>query len=409
MVKVYFEKLRLFLIFIFLFGQITQLMYPVFTFTLLLLIFISSFLTQPLNDFSLIDFLFLLYISIITISFNFYDNKLTVLHYYLLYIPLIPLIYFSFKKIEKDTIFPIISFILSLATLIVIIGLCEVFFKKNIIYEFWINNPYYFRFIHSNRRMMSTLIHPTVFGSFLVGVIHFSYFIFSAVKKIYKPLIFFIIILLLSAIIFSFSRGNLFALILSSIIYFYLQKKSQYIKFIILGLIIFFFLSSYYLKNKFSFNRFSFNSLISCWWETELDNLNIVKKILKQHPLIGIGMGNYRIKFEDYITDKRKKIEIFIKKQGYDPWEWRTPDNMYLCMLAENGLLGFGSFIIFLFLFIKKALSKIKVIQDQIIKNFLVACLCGVIGLLVSMTTYDLFYWLNPALLFWFLIAHLRT
>jgi O-antigen ligase len=255
---------------------------------------------------------------------------------------------------------------------------------------------------------MSTLVHPTVFGSFLVGIIHFSYFIFSEVKKIYKPLIIFIIIILLSAVISSFSRGNLFALIVSTVIYFYFQKKIRYIKFIILGVFILFFFSSFYLKNNFSFNRFSFNSLISYWWETELDNLNIVKKIFKEHPLVGIGTGNYRIKFEVYITDRRKNIEKLIKKYGYDPREWRTPDNMYLCILAENGLLGFGCFIIFLFLIIKKAIFNIKTIQDQITKNFLVACLCGTIGLLISMNTYDLFYWLNPTLLFWFLIAHLR-
>jgi O-antigen ligase len=414
MVRAYFKKIQLFFVFLFLgwislAGQVLQLRYTIVTFELIFIIFVLSFLIELPNTFSNIDIAFLLYIFIITLGLNFYENKNFALRYYSTNIIPIFLLYFSLRKIENKQILAIASSIFFLSVLIIIIGYYEIIFRRNIIYEFWVNNPYYFRFTHQTPRMMSTLIHPTVFGSFLVGVIPFSYSIFRDFKKINRPLFIFITFLLITAVIFSFSRGNLFGLIGASILYLYLNKKIRYIKFIILLLIILLIFSSSLFKNRLSFNRFSIESISSEWWKIKLDNLRIIKKIIKDYPLLGIGLSHYQLKIKDYITEERKNLENYIIKKGYTPSEWHIPDNMYLSMLAETGILGIASFFIFLFLLYKKVIFVLKRIKDSYQRNTVISCISGITGLLISMSTYDLFYWLNPTLLLWFLVALIRS
>ncbi|MCM8791917.1 MAG: O-antigen ligase family protein [Candidatus Omnitrophica bacterium] len=409
------RKIRLFFIFLFLiwislYGQTFQLKYDVITLNLIFIIFVLSLLIELPQNFLVMDVILLFYIFIIALGVNFYENKTSVLRHYSLNIFPSYLLYFSFRKIEKEEILTIAFSVSFLSFLITLLGCYEIIFKKNIIYEFWVNNPYYYRFLYRTPRMMSTLIHPTILGSFLAGTVFFVYFIFSIIKKIYKPFIIFIIIFLLTAILFSFSRGVIISFLISTFFYLYLQRKTYYIRFIIIGILILFIFLSIFLKNHPSFYRFSIDyPLLSYCKEIKLENLNILMKILKGHPFFGIGIGNYHMKFKDYITDKQKNIEVLIKQKGYDHAEWHTADNMYISIIAETGILGSLLFFIFLFLLYRRAFSTLKIKENLYHKNIITVCVSGITALLISMNTYDLFYWINPLLLFWFLVGLTRS
>ncbi len=54
--------------------------------------------------------------------------------------------------------------------------------------------------------------------------------------------------------------------------------------------------------------------------------------MLKDHPFFGVGFKNFRVKFNRYKIDKNENT----------PMEFRIPDNMYLTLLAETGVVGFS-------------------------------------------------------------------
>jgi len=402
--------IALFLAWISFFDQTLQLRFKDATLIFLCIFFVLSFLYKKQIKFSKIDLALFIYLSIVSLTLFSSENKSVALEWYRIYIIPIPLVYFAVRNLDKNFIPLIIKGIFAFSTSIAIFGILEIIFHKNIIYEFWVENPYYHRFISPEpTRIMSTLMHPTIFGSFLLGCLPFSFYLASKVRSPYKVFIKFSILICIIGIIFSFSRGNIAGLIGSSVIYLFLTKRVRYIKFIFIGLLALIIFSSTFLRREFNFIRFSVSGLTAPWWRSESERSHITLKILKERPLLGIGLNHYRLKFDRYSSPEYKEREERLERLGYDTYESKIPDNMYLCILAETGLLGFLGFMLFLFLLFKKGLTRLKTIKDTAKKELLIACLCGIIGLMISMNTYDLLYWANPFLLFWFLAGLLLS
>lgn len=398
----------IFICWISLFGEPLQEKYSDFRFLGITCFFVIALFYKLPEKFSVIDIVFFLHFFVLTLTLNFAENRPAAIYHYALYILPIPLLYLVLRSIDKSFIFPIAGSIVFFSSLVVFIGFLELLFHKNIIYEIWVDNFFYQRFIHKTPRMMSTLIHPTVFGSFLLGCIPLTFFLSSQLKKPFRIFIKLLIPFFVLGIIFSFSRGNLVGLVGIIFIYLSLIKKLRYLKFLFIGLILLVVLSSTILSYKTNLSRFSWSGLSNAWWRSKGNNIKITWEILKDHPFIGIGLNQYRWAFDRYKTDFFKQLEIESTGGKDALTEWRIPDNMYLSILAESGILGFSTFIFFLILLFKSALTRISKITEKAGKEFLIASLCGVIGLLISMNTYDLFYWSNPLLLFWFLVGTMR-
>ena len=85
---------------------------------------------------------------------------------------------------------------------------------------------------------------------------------------------------------------------------------------------------------------------------------------------------------------------------GRELYEFMIPDNMYLTFLAETGIIGTSGFLIFIFFLLKRGFKSFKESVDENKKEILLICLSALIGLLVNMGAYELFYWNNPYILF---------
>jgi O-antigen ligase len=392
-----------------LFGEAVQAKYYDFTFWGLVIFFTISCLYKKISRLFAIDLFFFLYIFILTFGLNFSQDKFSAIERYTISVMPIPFLYFSLRFQNMRTIFFTSLIIFLFSNLVVISGILEVIYGENIIYELWIKNPFYHRFIHQTPRIMSTLMHPTIFGSFILGSLPFSFFLHSHTRPPFKILVEISIPILILGIVFSFSRGNVFGLFVSTLTFLYLKRRVRYIKFMIIAFLILLILASSALKRDFSFFRLSLSGFCGQWWQTKTEMANITVKILKEHPFLGVGLNHFRLKFDIYSSENFKSIERHIRKAGGDPYEWKTPDNMYLLILSETGLLGFLSFILFLLFLIKRALAFLNITDDAMAGDFTITLLSGIVGLLISMNTYDLFYWINPLLLFWFLAGTLSA
>lgn len=384
-----------------LFGETIQAQHTGLVFGGLALLLIFSVIIKREFVFCEVDFALFLFLFIVTLGINISCSRSVALERYGVTFMPIPILYFLIRSQNRIHIYPLAYVTALLGSVIIIIGFSEIIAGRNIIYESVVQNPFYSRFAINTPRMMSTLIHPTVAGSVLVGLLPFILFLAS--HSSLKALMITLAAFLILGVIFSFSRGNVLGLIVLSLLYFWLTRKTRSIKFILIGMVILISLSSVGLKRNFSFSRFSLQGLSSQWWQAKRENTIITLKILRQHPFLGIGLNHFRLAFDRYCSADYKLIAEEARQRGINLNEWKTPDNMYLTILSETGLLGFSSFMFFLFLLFKEGLRSVKMAKNIQKRDFLAACLSAIAGMLISMTTFDLHYWINPSLLFWFL------
>lgn len=92
--------------------------------------------------------------------------------------------------------------------------------------------------------------------------------------------------------------------------------------------------------------------------------------IIKERPLLGIGVGNY----ENYT--KKYNQNLFVEIEGNEIIFLDQPENGYLKILVEHGIVVFAIFVIFLILPILKNLIAFQYINKKEVV-FLVASLCS--------------------------------
>lgn len=271
------------------------------------------------------------------------------------------------------------------SSLVALIGILELSFGKNILYENFIDNPFYERYIRFNPRLMSTQLNPAVLGSYLLGCLPFSFYLFKNKSLCLRLLGIFSSLLGAAVILLTFSRGVMLGLVALLLFYLWNSRKQKMFSLLLFSLIPLVLICS--CQKSINFNRFGFNRFISGSYDSiiseyRLNRVNMTLKISKDYPLFGIGFNHFRSRFNEYCVEKDKGRELY---------EFMVPDNMYLTFLAETGLVGIFGFLIFIIFLFKNGLKKIK---ESLIP------MSALVGLLVNMGGYDLFYWSNPYILF---------
>jgi len=291
---------------------------------------------------------------------------------------------------EKDRI-TICVIICICSGLVAFIAILELYFGKNIIYENFIANPFYVRYVKHYPRPMSTQFNPAVLGSYLLGCLPFS---FGLLKNKYLRLLGILTSILCVIVIFlTFSRGVFLGLL--ALLFFYLwkihKKRLFFTSIVCLAILM---AACSFSKNsnlyRLGFKRMVSGSYDSVVSEYRLTRLKMTFRILKNYPFIGIGFNHFRLRFKEY-CDKKDINELY---------EFMIPDNMYLTFLAETGIVGTTGFLAFICILLKRGLKQLRKSEDEDKKKILVIAISAFIGLLVNMGAYELFYWNNPYILF---------
>jgi O-antigen ligase len=394
-----------------------------FTFIIIiLLLFWISFIPTPIqwgqilfvNVFLILAFSFLvdnqpaifkaedfpLWIFIVAIGFNVFvaEQKTVSFKTYLnLAIPMISLYYLiPYAIFSKDKLNLLARIICVVSILIALGGLFDSLFRNNFIYEYFIHNPYYERYKSEGFvRAMSTQYNSVPLGSFLIASLPFN-FISAKQPNYFKWLGILGVILSLFTIVLTLSRGVVISSAVMLLFIFWANKKYRLILILAVVLCTFVIAGSYF---NYPFNKLGFKGFFtyrdSVFSPYRSERLIMVQRIIKDHPFFGLGFMHFRIRFYEYCSGK-----------GTEFWEFTTPDNMYLAILAETGIIGFAGFLFFIYSIILKALRQFRKLKNNPEnRQKFIFIFAGLLGLLVHLAAYELFYWPGQYIYFCILIG----
>jgi len=341
------------------------------------------------------DFMLWLYFLLLSLNIWFAKDKHLALNSYRdLVIPGF-LIYFIFKnEVGVVNLKKILYFFCLCAGVVSLIGILEMITCFNIIYNKYIQNYFFSRFI--GQRMMSTLMHPNILGAYLISSLPFSYYFcrskYSRKKKVLNYLLFGLFI---CAVFLTFSRGTWLACFGLLSIWLWIKNKRTWIILpwmIFLGFSVLASLSFFGHDIQWRFGIIGLRDYLKYGHRTV--NYIVTWDIFKAHPFMGIGLGHYRMFFDQY-----SKIAL--------DYEVKIPDSIYLMHLAETGLTGFMGLMLMLTYNLKAAWVSYKnETFDK--KEIIFIVLMSFLGLLLNMATFDGFLWRTPFYLFWILLSLLN-
>lgn len=347
------------------------------------------------NEFDKLIWLFLIW-NLFSALFA-YNKNIAFERYIDFAIPFIVIYFLAKNELDNKRIWLIIYTLFFSAIVVSIIGILEFIYNKNIIYERFINNLFYRQYVNLPR-VMSTMVHPTILGTYLMLCLPASYFVIENLKNKIKRLLAIIgIFLIVMCLMFTFSRTAWFVAAVITIFYFY--KKNRKTIFLPIIFIILFLCASVAVT-KFKptlYYRVDYKNIVNYLLKGHrAERYPLTIKILKDYPFTGVGPNNYRLVFDKYYGSNRISYNI------------KIPDNMYLMVAGETGLIGIGLFIILLFYITRRGFILLRERKGKDWRIILVI-FSSLIGVLMHMISYDLFYWVVPYFLFLLFLGGLAS
>lgn len=208
-------------------------------------------------------------------------------------------------------------------------------------------------------RVAGTFPHPNIFGGFLFcALLNTMYLYFTQAKM---KLILAGLFLQIPVLILTFSRAALIAFTLTAAVYLFLQIRNpgthkRALRLILalfaLGILCF----SLFLPQLLARGGlFNYNTLVRGADTERLAYQNIAIEIIKEHPLLGVGLNSFQIESHRYASLPSRV------------------HNIYLLIAAETGLIGLSFFCLFLFSLLKHARHALHTHEGR----FLLMVFCG--------------------------------
>lgn len=264
-----------------------------------------------------------------------------------------------YKDKKEENVDKIIRWIILATFLAVLYGLLQYFdtssfppvkFIRELILGFLMEkhlDPFIWRNAFGYR-IFSTFGNPNFFAAFLVLVSPLIYMEFLRTKKKKFLILFFmniisVVLTVTKASWVGFAAASSFCAILSII---GLRSKIRFKKILITGVVIINLLSlygvTYYSRKRIDSLRFR----IFTWLSTV--------QMIKKHPILGFGIGTFKIVYPAY-----RRPEIF-HIEGKHNTETDHPENEFLEVWYDEGIVGFIIFLWVIFVFFFKGIKKIK-------------------------------------------------
>lgn len=343
------------------------------------------------------DLFFWIYFFLLSLNIWFAPDKKSALSLYLDFCLPAILIYFLFKRASANGTIVLKRILYALclcAGLVSFFGLVEMITHSNLIYNNFVPIPWYSRYI--GVRMMSTLVHPNVLGSYLIVSVPLSYYFYRNSRDLgSRSINLLLLLMIILALLLTFSRGSLLAFLLMLSFWLWIKDKKKWIIYLWLVFVLAALLISLCHLSDRSLTRFGMANL---WddlkYNHRLNNYLVSWNMFRQHPFVGIGLDHFRPLFQQYSSRQL-------------PYEFQVPESIYLMHLAEGGLFGFLGLVLLIGDALKKGWQKYCK-SNAIDRAMLLAILLGFIGFLLNMSTYDGLLWKTPFYLFWIFLAIIR-
>ena len=141
----------------------------------------------------------------------------------------------------------------------------------------------------------------------------------------------------------------------------------------------------------------NYNPIILLTDETRVSIYRNTVYMISQHPFIGVGINTFSKNYGKY---RLAAVEV----------RMNTPPTIYahnnfLQMGGEMGLLGLGTFLLFLFFVLKSIWSAFKRNTDPFLKALSVSVFAAIIAYLINGFTETSLYYARLVMIFWFLIG----
>ncbi len=325
------------------------------------------------------------------------------------------LLYFLVVSIDPgiDKIRKFFQYAVILAALIAAYGITTFAAGKDFLFgRIYSQNAFFPQSLHFDiGRILSSLGHPVFLGSYLAILSPlFLFNIYSCRTKRRQFIAWALYLIIMLAILLTFSGGAYLAFIIANSILIFLLQKGQlkpipkprlfclFSPSVILAIFFSIIMLTVLLDNQAINNIiFKMSSLLSCGrikfeelldlqpLATRMDSLKIAGDILKTNPVFGIGIG--RISSGSYVLNK---IAV---------------DNMYLSFVSESGLMAIMAFLFLNFVILKKLLNHYKNLpagEDKLMLLTLFTCL---VAFLVDSFYWDTLYHPTIRLIYWLIIA----
>ena len=112
--------------------------------------------------------------------------------------------------------------------------------------------------------------------------------------------------------------------------------------------------------------------------------------MIKKYPLIGVGLGNFRYVYPEYMLAGAKERMLHAH-------------NIFLQIAVEMGIPGLLVFLWLLFLFFKDIFSQRQ--EDRYLKVVSIGFCAGIIAILITSFFHDVFHSRQIATLTWYIIG----
>lgn len=206
-----------------------------------------------------------------------------------------------------------------------------------------LRNLYYLGWDEHLYRMFSTFLDPNFAGAFFVLLFIFmvdQLFLFKKRNK-YTYILFIMTVLTLFAIFLTYSRTAILMLVVGTITFLILRKKTRWVIAVIVVIAFFTFLSQSFLKSEGT-NLLRITSSIA-----RIESSKNAVAIFRDHPVLGVGFNSYRYAQKRY---------GFSQPSRYIDHTGAGTDNSFLFVLATTGIVGF-----LLYLFIWKKIMMMEI------------------------------------------------
>lgn len=178
-------------------------------------------------------------------------------------------------------------------------------------------------------RPYGTFQHANILAGYLVSALLLTFYRISQKEHIAYP----IAILLIAALVLTFSRSALLSLVVASLVFLSIKNMKISLKYVFLGLsllilfVVIFNLEQTIISKLLMTDSASFDERVYYF--------SIAKKMMYVNPL-GVGLGNFTLFMPDFTALKLA------------PWEYQPVHNIYMLLVNEIGIQGFVIFALLL-------------------------------------------------------------